>query len=178
MTSAALAFGLNLVWSILRMTKARKVCIFAAICFNQTGAQYSRVGRISVLYTVESVVRDTPRLLVQWTRSSLHLFLQRATTSSGWSLKVQALSTIKPNNLVLRLTLHASFPSVKVEVVSQSEFMCITSVLDPFIGIPNVLHHFSTMLRFHCKIRWWRALSTGAHRSIWESSAYLNLWYL
>ena len=124
MTSAALLFGSNLVWSILRLTKAWKVCNFAAFWFDQTGAQYSRIGSISVLYKVVSVFRDRPHLLIHWIRSSLHLFLQRATTSSVWSLKLQALSTIKPR-INLLLILHASFPSVKTEVVSPSEFMCI-----------------------------------------------------
>ena len=65
MTSAALSFGLNLVWSVLRLTKAWKVCSFAAFWFDQTGAHYSRVGRISVLYKVVSVFRNRPHLLVQ-----------------------------------------------------------------------------------------------------------------
>ena len=65
MTSAALSFGLNLVWSILQLTKAWKACSFAAFWFDQTGAQYSRVDRISVLYKVVSVFRDRPHLLVQ-----------------------------------------------------------------------------------------------------------------
>ena len=53
-TLAALSFGLNLAWSMLRLTKAWKDCRFA-VFFYQTGAQYSRVGTNSVLYKVVSL---------------------------------------------------------------------------------------------------------------------------
>ena len=163
-----------MAWSILQLTKAWKFSSFAAIWFDQTGAHYSRVGRISVLYKVVSVFRDRPHLLDQGIRSSLYLFLQQATTKSVWSLKIQVLSTIKPGILALLSTLHVSFPSVKSEFASPSEFKCFTSVLNPFIWILHVLHHFPTILIFLCRILG-RVLSTGAHTSFCESSAYLNL---